>query len=364
MFYLSRELGKLGHEVIVLTGQGEYTSAENVEANFVSRHRIPLIPPVPLTNVVIFDLQAYVKVVPALMRDRDIIIDIQHVHLSPLVNLLGVSGTYTKNILLTLHGTERGLYIVQNQRRLRALTTVTSKLEEKVVNIAGHVISISNFVRKEIVRYYGVPGHKISVVPNGIDVKEFENIRPLHFKDKLGTNTVILHVGGLSLRKGTDILIKALSLLQQEDWRLVIVGSGPVRERKYVLDLISRLGLRDRVVMLTSMNRETLKSLFADADIYVHPAIYEPQGIAILEAMASKRPIIASATGGIPEMVGKAGILVAPNRPAELARSIELLVENSEMRSRYSELAFERAVTYDWKNIATKYERTVEEFVR
>lgn len=112
------------------------------------------------------------------------------------------------------------------------------------------------------------------------------------------------------------------------------------------------------------MNRETLKSLFVKADIHANPAIYEPTGIAILEAMESKKPVIASAMGGIPEKVGEAGISMAPDQPVEPSRSIELFLENPEMRSRYSKLAPDSAITYEWWNIATRSEPDVEERIR
>ena len=350
VYYLSRELAKKDHEVYVITKQDEYVSNE-VNAYYVQipKH-IFKIPPVPLPQVSIFNLLAYKKFEEIKHKIKPDIIDIQHVHVSPIVNMMKEK----ENLAITCHGTEIGLFNYLGRTYLGFVTLINSQFEKNIFKKSKTIIAVSDYVKKELLKHYDLQSNRIITIPNGIDLKEFNNIRKIGLKYKLGVSNIIIFVGGFSKRKGIHILLKALSKIKEKDWVLIIVGSGDLKSKKEINNLSDFLNIKNRIINFSNISRELLKSILFEADIFVHPALYEPFGIAILEAMASGKAIIATSTGGIPEILDNAGILIKVSSE-ELKDALELLISDNELRKKYSKLAIERAKIFDWSSIAQKY---------
>jgi glycosyltransferase involved in cell wall biosynthesis len=173
-------------------------------------------------------------------------------------------------------------------------------------------------------------------------------------KDKLGVSNIILFMGGYSKRKGIHILLKALAEIKEKDWILIIVGGGDLKSKKEITDLINFLKIKNKIINFSNISRELLKSILFEADIFVHPALYEPFGIAVLEAMATGKAIIATRIGGIPEILANSGILINVCSE-ELKNALELLISDLELRKKYFTLAKERAKNFNWAHIAEKY---------
>jgi glycosyltransferase involved in cell wall biosynthesis len=354
VYYLSRELAKKGHEVHVITKQEEYVSNE-VNAYYVQipKH-IFKIPPVPLPQVSIFNLLAYKKFEEIKYKINPDLIDVHHVHVSPIVHMI----KERDNLAITCQGTEIGLFNL-SRNYLSLVNLVNSRFEKSTFEKSKTIIVSSDFLKKELINYYNLPSHKIVTVHNGIDIKEYEisNIRKINLKDKLGVLNLILFVGGFSRRKGLHILLKALAEIKEKDWYLIIIGGGDLKSRKEFINLINSLKIKNKIMILPfipSRKRELFKSILFEADIFAHPALYEPFGIAILEAMALGKAIIATRTGGIPEILTNAGILINTSSE-ELKNALELLISDIELRKKYSKLAKERAKIFNWANIAEKY---------
>ncbi len=350
VYYLSRELAKKDHEVYVITKQDEYVSNE-VNAYYVQipKH-IFKIPPVPLPQVSIFNLLAYKKFEEIKHKIKPDIIDIQHVHVSPIVNMMKEK----ENLAITCHGTEIGLFNYLGRTYLGFVTLINSQFEKNIFKKSKTIIAVSDYVKKELLNHYDLQSNRIITIPNGIDLKEFNNIRKIGLKYKLGVSNIIIFVGGFSKRKGIHILLKALSKIKEKDWVLIIIGSGDLKSKKEINNLSDFLNIKNRIINFSNISRELLKSILFEADIFVHPALYEPFGIAILEAMASGKAIIATSTGGIPEILDNAGILIKVSSE-ELKDALELLISDNELRKKYSKLAIERAKIFDWSSIAQKY---------
>lgn len=353
VYYLSRELAKLNHEVIVLTKNGEYIENLNNLSILYGSRKYPNIPPVPIFNVAIFQIEAY-KLLKQISNGVDLI-DFQHVHFSPIINFLNEN--IVSKSLLTMHGTEIGLSKIKEKRSFLSINL--SIFEKNSISKIKKIIAITNFVKKEISEYYGFPSNRIEVIPNGIDCDEFKNLKSLGLKEKYGITNLILTLGGFSIRKGTHILIQALSKINVKDWYLAIAGPSNKITKKNIYKMIEDLEIRkDRIIEIPFLSRKKLLSLLNEADIFIHPAIYEPQGIAVLEAMAAGKAIIASKVGGLPEILGDAGILIQPDLK-ELKEAIELFLQNKDLRNKYGFLAKERARIFDWKNIAKEYEKRI-----
>jgi glycosyltransferase involved in cell wall biosynthesis len=356
VYYLSRELAKKGHEVHVLTKQEEYVS-NKVNAYYVQipKH-IFKIPPVPLPQVSIFNLLAYKKFEEIKYKIKPDLIDIQHVHVSPIVHMIKEKG----NLAITCQGTEIGLFNL-SRNYLSFVNLVNSRFEKDTFEKSKIIITASEFLKKELISYYNLPSHKIVTIYNGIDIKEYEfsNTIKIGLKDKLGVSNIILFVGGFSRRKGIHILLKALAEIKEKDWILIIVGGGDLKSREEFINLSKSLNIENKIVNLpfiSSRERELLKSILFEADIFVHPSLYEGFSLAILEAMAAGKAIIATRRGGTPEALNNSGILIKASSE-ELKNALELLISDIELRKKYSNLAKERAKIFDWSHIAERYNR-------
>jgi len=354
VYYLSRELAKKGHEVHVITKEGEYVS-DQVNAYHVQipKH-IFKIPPVPLPQVSIFNLLAYKKFEEIKYKINPDLIDVQHVHISPIVHMIKEKD----KLAITCQGTEIGLFNL-SRNYLSLVNLVNSRFEKDTFEKSKIIITASEFLKKELICYYNLPSHKIVTIYNGIDIKEYEfsNTIKIGLKDKLGVSNIILFVGGFSRRKGIHILLKALAEIKEKDWILIIVGGGDLKSREEFINLSKSLNIENKIVNLpfiSSRERELLKSILFEADIFVHPSLYEGFSLAILEAMAAGKAIIATRRGGTPEALNNAGILIRASSE-ELKNALELLISDIELRKKYSKLAKERVKIFDWTQIAEKY---------
>jgi glycosyltransferase involved in cell wall biosynthesis len=349
VYYLSRELAKKGHEVHVITKQGEYVSKE-VNAYYVQipKH-IFKIPPVPLPQVSIFNLLAYKKFEEIKYKIKPDLIDVQHVHVSPIVHMI----KERDNLAITCHGTEIGLFNFERSY-LSFVNLINSEYEKNIFKKSKAVIAVSDYIKKEIINYYDIQSNKVITIHNGIDLKEFNDMRRIGLKDKLGVSNIILFMGGFSKRKGIHILLKALAKIKEKDWALIIIGGGDLKSRKEIMNLINSFNIKNKIINFSNISRELLKSILFEADIFVHPALYEPFGIAILEAMATGKAIIATKTGGIPEILANAGVIIGVSSE-ELRKALEMLISDLELRKKYSMVAKERVKIFDWTQIAEKY---------
>ncbi len=208
-------------------------------------------------------------------------------------------------------------------------------------------------------RPLGLPPSKITVLHNGVDVHRFRPDAALFRNDtreKLGVSPeafVVLLPGRLRPHKGGADLLAAVALLRERgcDITAVLVGrddsvraagsSGPFKPE--LERLCTELGIRDHVRILD--HRDDMPLVFAAADVVVVPSRDEPFGLVVIEAMACERPVIAAASGGIPEIIddGINGLLVPPGAPAALATAIERLKNEPELRHKVGRAARQHA---------------------
>lgn len=179
--------------------------------------------------------------------------------------------------------------------------------------------------KKHLVDVAGISGDKIQVIYSGIDIGEFADDTPT--KSKNGKFTLGV-VGRLSVEKGHHYLIEALTLLQGVDYRCLIVGDGPLR--KELEGQVIQNKLQERVVFTGF--QENVPALMREMDAVVVPSLDETFGITIVEAFASKKVVVATDVGGIPELVkDKVTGYLAPSKNSKaLARSIEHVCNNAE----------------------------------
>jgi glycosyltransferase involved in cell wall biosynthesis len=205
------------------------------------------------------------------------------------------------------------------------------------------------------------------VIPMGVDVDLFAGGDPTSLRRKLAEDEfLVLFVGRLVEKKGCADLLRALSLLDPPlrcKTTLWIVGDGD--ERLTLEQNARQLGIEKKVRFWGTISNRRLPQFYAAADLFIAPSIEaasgdtEGQGVVILEAFASHACVLATRTGGIDSVVrdNVTGLLVAPNRPRDIALAIEKLLNDPELRARLVENAFKEVKErYDWKRIAAEFE--------
>jgi glycosyltransferase involved in cell wall biosynthesis len=205
--------------------------------------------------------------------------------------------------------------------------------------------------------------HKATVVYNGVDTGLFRpglKADELRSRLDIGSAPVVLSNGRLVEQKGFPTLINAVAEVsrQVKDVNLVIIGKGPLKER--LLAESARVGLGERVHIVTGIPEEELPVYYCMADVFALASYYEPLGVVLAEAMACSRPIVASSVGGIPEIVSPdAGILVSPRDSSKMAEALLGLLTDDSLRARMGSAARSRAVeTFDWAVIAREWVRS------
>ncbi len=313
VFLLIEGLRELGHEGLVLCPPRSRSCEE------ARRKGIP-VHPVKMAN----DLHvgAIIELRSALMRFRP---DIVHLH------------------------TGRATWLGGWAARMLSIPAITTRRMDKPVQrgwrqrvtygpLVARVVAVSLAVQEELLAG-GVSPDKVSLIHDAVDPHVFDSsLDTCVARSALGAGPnaiVLLSVAALVRRKGHDVLLEALARSRCPHLVLWIAGDGP--ERGALEAQAARLGLSERVRFLGA--RTDVPDLLAACDIFVLPSRHEGLGVSALEAMAARRPVVASRVGGLAEAVldETTGLLVPPEDPSELARAVDRLAADPLLRRRLGE---------------------------
>lgn len=203
--------------------------------------------------------------------------------------------------------------------------------ERDNLRLARHVLVPSPHTRRMLVDRYGVSPNRITIARPGVD--------PARLPPAPVTPPLILSVGILHPRKGHDVLIAALGMLTDLDWRAVIVGnpwdtSHAAALARQARTLAARLELAGRV------DADRLQQLYAQASIFALATRYEGHGIVFDEALVRGLPIVSCATGAVPDTVPRdAGLLVPPDDPVAFANALRGLLVSRALLDRMRDAA-------------------------
>ncbi|MEZ4593131.1 MAG: glycosyltransferase family 1 protein [Chloroflexota bacterium] len=214
---------------------------------------------------------------------------------------------------------------------------------------ARRIITISESSRQDVHRFLGVPLERIDVVVPGVD-SVYQPLPPdvvAAFKQKQALDRFVLHVGTLQPRKNIPVLIEAFARQNDPALKLVLVGG-----KGWLYDEIFRqvqaLGLEERVVFTGYVPDDDLPLWYNAAELLVFPSVYEGFGLPVVEAMACGTPVIASNSSSIPEAVGEAGLLFAPNDVETLAEQITAVLTNPTLKDTLRQQGLAHAQTFSW----------------
>lgn len=196
---------------------------------------------------------------------------------------------------------------------------------------------------KEVLVADGLPEEKVDVVYSGVDIERFQNVKGDYLISELGLNKDKLCIGNiaaLAWHKDHRTLLEAARIVVDELPRVIflIVGDGPLRREIEIL--IKKLNLEEDVKLFGF--REDIPEILSILDLFVLSSTWEGLGTSLLDAFASKVPVVATNVGGIPEIVKDRvnGILVPPKNPDALARAIISLLKNRDFACQIAEEGF------------------------
>ena len=217
------------------------------------------------------------------------------------------SGISLKSLPLAVTAGVPIVFIHHNMLPLTIDSVGARMLLKRMATHLGQNIAVSSAVAEDL------PARKTTVIHNPF-IPSFSATQPPP------NETTLLFVGRLVSVKGVDIALRALAELDPV-YTLTICGDG--EERGTLEALAEHLGVADRVTFRGWVAHDELSNIARRASIQLVPSRYEPFGIVALEAIAAGCPVVASDTGGLPEAVGRCGVLVPPDNPDALARGIE-----------------------------------------
>ena len=263
----------------------------------------------------------FVRRAARLLAARDATYDaaIGHGAAAALFVPLRASG-HVRRLIVNPHGMEefsaRGLK--------RPLLAGQRALVRRAARHADIVIALEDVLIPAVTRNLRVPRGRVAVVPNGIDVERLDRLTgpvPAHGDGP----PVIVSLARIEPNKGLDVLAAALGACRERlppGWRWEHIGDGAARPR--VQAAIERAGIATHAALLGRLPEEELHRRLATATLFVHPTRYEGSPLVMLEAMAHRLPVVASAVGGIPDKVtpGETGWLVPPDDSAALGDAI------------------------------------------
>ncbi|MFI9387724.1 glycosyltransferase [Kutzneria sp. NPDC052558] len=356
---LSSALAGRGHEVVVHTRRTDPDLPERVDtARGFGVVHVPAGPPGPLAKDKLLPHMG--EFADALARDwRQRPPDVVHAHfwMSGLASVLAAADLGAP-VVQTFHAL--GSVKRRHQGRDDTSPAARQRLERLVGRSVSRVAATCSDEVFELIRM-GVPRSRISVVPCGVDPRQFSPSGPVADR---GRRHRLLAVGRLVPRKGFDIAVEALARLPRTE--LVIAG-GPRpsglsadAEARRLRRLAQQHGVSDRVTLLGQVSRTDMPALLRSSDVVVCTPWYEPFGIVPLEAMACGVPVVAAAVGGLTDTVvdGVTGRLVPPLDPVELAKVLRPLLEDAAQREAFGAAGCDRArARYAWSRVAADTEQ-------
>lgn len=248
---------------------------------------------------------------------------------------------------------------------------VAKQANRVILNGADRLIAVSSEIGRCLTNEVGIAQRKIDVIPNGIDVGEWDGYRnslrtgradasnvgsDIKKTLELPNNAVLLGaMGRLVPFKGHGVLLQSMARVaaSHPDVYLLIIGDGPLRNELEAQ--ANELGLSKRVKFLGFVDEPA--RYMAALDIFVLPSIKEPFGIVILEAMALGLPVVSTNGGGVPDIIedGVSGLLAKPDDAGSLADAIEGMIADRDLRGRLAQYGLQMVTAnFTIKSMADK----------
>jgi glycosyltransferase involved in cell wall biosynthesis len=275
----------------------------------------------------------------ALARDRPSALFVPS-HVIPLV--------HPRATVVTIHDLGYRYEPEAHPRTQRWMLELTTRWNARV---ARRIIAVSSQTRADLIEQYRVPPERIEVVHSGLNHERFAAPGSPDILRQLGVQQpYLLFLSTVQPRKNVVRLIEAFEALGSRNLSLVVAGrsgwlAGPIETR------IAASPNRDRIIRLGHVPDDVIPALYNGAEAFVLPSLYEGFGMGVLEAMACGCPVVTSNRSSLPEVAGKAAILVDPHDVASLRDGLQRVLQPSQ-RAALSAAGRRRAAEFTWERTA------------
>lgn len=345
---LGKGLASKGHEVHFITYNKPARLdffLENLYYHEVSISQYPL-----------FDFPPYESALASKLVDvvRFEELDILHVHYaiphaSAAYLAKQILKTYGINIpvVTTLHGTD--ITLVGKDKTFKPVVTFS-------INESDGVTTVSENLKSQTLEFFDIT-REIHVIPNFIDLNRFVNKNRLHFKKAIAPDDerILVHTSNFRKVKNTQDVVRIFHKVSQTiPSKLLMVGDGP--ERSNVEELSRQLGISNSVRFLGK--QDAVEEILSVSDLFLMPSSSESFGLAALEAMACRVPVISSNIGGLPELnvPGVTGFLSDVDDIEDMAKNAIYILEDCERLETFKQAAYEHAKKFEISQILPQYE--------
>jgi glycosyltransferase involved in cell wall biosynthesis len=300
------------------------------------------------------------KVITAI-REEDYDIIHHHDRLTAWVH--GLLGFQSRNTVYTMHNPSPYTYDCSSDFRQAIRKLSFDHMEKSILLKAKMVISVSKELRNEAVQRLLIDQAKVRVIPNGVDVEQFQpGLQSSKISSKFSLpERYALFVGKMESRKGLHYLFDAL---RKKPIDLVVVGGGPDFEQ--LVGLAARFGLSKKVHFLGPVDFEDLRQIYSGASFLIIPSIAEGLPLVMLEGMSSGLPVVASKLSGMEQVVeeGINGILINPGDVEGLAQATSQLWADESMTQKMGISARKKVVSkFSWRSVALQLQDVYERMI-
>jgi L-malate glycosyltransferase len=246
----------------------------------------------------------------------------------------------------------RGADVPGYSERFSCLYNLLKPVIKLIWKKSGSAVSNSEGLKNLALK--SKPDQKIDVIYNGIDTEKF---KPAH--ENMPKDKFIVTLGGtrVTARKGIRYLIEAIHKLASKYPQIsaTIIGEGDEKEK---LEKLSQdLEIEDKINFLGRIDNNKIPRYYQESSVFILPSLNEGMSNAMLEALASGLPILATDTGGTKELVtsGENGYMIKMKDSEDIARKVEILINNADLRLKMAKKSREKSLELSWKKVAAKY---------
>ena len=346
---LGIELSKKGHEVHFIT----YSQPVRLDALSSNLHYHEVnVPDYPLFKYEPYELALSSKLFDVISKHK---IDVLHVHYAiphayaayMAKKILKENG-YNIPIITTLHGTD--ITLVGNNPFYKPAVTFS-------INKSDIVTCVSKSLMEDTREFFGIK-REIKVIPNFIDIDKYARKHNLCQGNMLAQDDekIIVHVSNFRpLKRIIDVLKIFEKINQKINSKLIMVGDGP--DKKKAKEFLRKNNLKNKVIFLGKTSE--VDEILCSSDLFLLPSEKESFGLAALEAMALKVPVISTNTGGLKDLNinGTSGYTSDIGDIDSMAKNAIKILSDDSLEKKYRNQAFENAKKYDIKTVIPLYEK-------
>ena len=230
------------------------------------------------------------------------------------------------------------------------------------VSSAAAIVTLSQFSRNTIVRYFGVDKRKLVVARPAVDTQFSPVATPVDdaVRSRLGIrDAYILYVGLLGGHKNVRGLIAAYEAIADRGCPPLLIAGKSCGDTPAIVAHAARSVYRDRIRILPDVDAAALPALYRGAKLFAFPSLYEGFGLPPLEAMACGVPVVCSSAAALPEAVGDAALLVAPRNTDELAHAMQRVLASRTLQDELIRRGLDRARQFSWHDTAAVVLRAI-----